>query len=131
PLVAALAVAVLVEAALQITVVLVPVAVFVLVRWSLLAVVVGVEGRPHPGPLRRSAALARGDWWRTATISIGVTGTALVIGPVVGVLALIATGVAFSVINLIAAVVYVVALPIAAIVMTLLYHDLRLRRAEE
>lgn len=130
-LVKALAIAVGVQAVFDLSLILVPIAVFVLVRWSLLGVVVGVEGAAKPGVLRRAAALARGDWWRVATIAIGVTGAALVIGPVVGVLALIATGAAFNVINLIAAVVYVVALPISAIVMVLLYHDLRLRRAEE
>lgn len=130
-LVPALAVAVAVQAVFNISLILVPIAVFVLVRWSLLAVVVGTEGAAKPGVLRRAAALARGDWWRVATVAIGVTGAALLVGPVVGVLALIATGAAFNVINLIAAVVYVVALPISAITMTLLYHDLRLRRAEE
>ncbi len=130
-LIVALAIAVGIQALFQLTFILVPIAVFVLVRWSLLAVVVGVEGEAKPGVLRRAAALARGDWWRVATVVIGVTGTALLIGPVVGVLALIATGIAFNVVNLIAAIVYVVALPVSAIVMVLLYHDLRLRRAEE
>jgi hypothetical protein len=106
------------------SVVLLPVAVFLLVRWSLLGIVAGIEDDPQPGVLRRSAALARGRWWRTAGI-VGVAVGALAAGPVAGVLILLATSTAFDLVNLIAAAVYVVALPFAALVQTYLYHDLR------
>ncbi|MGD9572555.1 MAG: hypothetical protein AB7V62_11750 [Thermoleophilia bacterium] len=125
-----LLVALLVLAGVQLlldsTVVLIPVAVFLLVRWSLLGIVVGSEDEPRPGVLRRSARLARGSWWRVAGIVL-VAAAALAAGPVVGVLVLLVTGAAFDLVNLIAALVYVVALPLAALVQTYLYHDLRLR----
>ncbi len=108
------------------TVVLIPVAVFLLVRWSLLGIVVGSEEDPRPGVLRRSSRLARGRWWRVAGIVL-VAAAALAAGPVVGVLFLLASGATFDLVNLIAALVYVVALPLAALVQTYLYHDLRAR----
>ena len=123
----ALAIAVGVALVLDAVVILIPVAVFVVVRWSLLGIVVGVEHDPAPGVLRRSAELARGHWWRVASIML-VAVLALFVGPIVGVLVLIATGAAFDLVNLIAALVYVAALPAAAIVQTYLYFDLRARR---
>jgi hypothetical protein len=96
------------------------------VRWALLAVVVGVEGGDSAlAVLGRCAALARGNWWRMASIVLGVTGAALLAGPAVGVLVLLFTGAAFDLVNVIAALVYVAALPFAAVAMTYLYFDLR------
>jgi hypothetical protein len=128
PLLIALVIAVPVLVVLDLSIVLVPVAAFLLVRWSLLGVVAGAEEEPSPGVLRRSAELARGHWWRVASIVFGVTGVALLAGPVVGALVLVFTGAAFDLVNLIAGVVYVVALPFAAIVTGYLYSDLRLRK---
>ena len=127
-LVVALAVVVVVQVVLDLTVVLIPVAIFLLVRWSLLGVVVGVRDEAGRGILRRSAALTRGHWWRTATIALGLVGLALLAGPAVGVLVLLFTGAAFDLVNLIAAVVYVAALPFAAVTVTYLFHDLRARQ---
>ena len=127
-LLVALATVVVVQVVLDLTVVLIPVAIFLLVRWSLLGAVVGAEGDPEVGLLRRSAALTRGHWWRTASVVLGVVGLALLAGPALGVLVLLFTGAAFDLVNLIAALVYVAALPFAAIVVTYLYFDLRVRQ---
>ena len=59
---------------------------------------------------------------------IGISGVALLLGPAVGVLTLLFTGAAFDLVNLIAALVYVAALPFAAIVTTYLYFDLGARQ---
>ncbi len=126
-LIPALIVFAVVQIVLDLTVVLVPVAVFLLVRWSMLGVVAAVEGGSPIALLRRSAALARGHWWRVASVALGVTAVALLLGPAVGVLFLLATGAAFDLVNLIAALVYVSALPFAAMAMAYLYFDLRVR----
>ena len=130
PLAAAAAIAVVVALVLDLSVLLAPVAAFLLVRWSLLGVVAGAEDDPEPRLLRRSAALTRGNWWRTATIALGLTGLALLAGPALGVLVLLVTGAAFDFVNRIAAAVYVVALPFAAVAVTYLYFDLRVRAEE-
>ncbi|WP_246551253.1 hypothetical protein [Miltoncostaea oceani] len=127
PLVLALLIVVGVQVLLDLTIVLVPVAVFLLVRWSLIGVVASVEGGSPIALLRRSSALTRGHWWRVAAVVLGVTGFALLSGPVVGVLALLVTGAAFDLVNMIAALVYVTALPFAALTMAYLYFDLRVR----
>ena len=72
--------------------------------------------------------MTRGHWWRTATVVVGIAGLALLLGPAVGVLTLLFTGAAFDLVNLIAALVYVVALPFAAVVTTYLYFDLAARQ---
>ena len=126
-LLGALAAAVVVVLVLNLAVVLIPVAVFLVVRWSLLGIVAGIEGAPDRGILRRSAAMARRNWWRVASITL-VAGLALLLGPAIGVVILILTGAAFDLVNLIAALVYVASLPAAAVVQTYLYFDLRTRR---
>ena len=130
-LVPALVIFVVVQAVLDLTVVLLPVAVFLLVRWSLIGSVAAVEGGTAVGLLRRSAALARGHWWRVASVALGVTAVALLLGPAIGVLVLLATGAAFDLVNLIAALVYVTALPFAATASAYLYFDLRVRHETE
>jgi hypothetical protein len=129
-LVRALVFVVVVQILLDLTIVLVPVALFLLVRWSLLGVVAGLEDDPQPGVLRRSVALTRRHWWRTAIIGLGVTGAALLIGPLVGIIVLVATSASFAVVNLIAAIVNVAALPFASVAMTYLYYDLGAREHE-
>lgn len=125
----ALVVMVLVQIVLDLTVVLIPVAIYLLVRWSLLGVVAGLEDDPRPGVLRRSSALTRRSWWRTAVVAVGVTGAALLVGPLIGGLVLIFTSASFGIVNLIAAVVNVAALPFASVVLTYLYYDLVARGA--
>ena len=127
----ALVILVVVQVILDLTVVLLPVAVYILVRWSLIGAVAAIEGGSPVGLLRRSAALARGRWWRVAGISLGVTGVALLLGPAVGILVLLASGAAFDLVNLIAAMVYVLALPFAATASAYLYFDLRVRHELE
>jgi len=123
----ALVFVVVVQIVLDLTIVLVPVALFLLVRWSLLGVVAGLEDDPQPGVLRRSVALTRRHWWRTAVVAVGITGAALLIGPLVGVIVLVATSASFGVVNLIAAIVNVAALPFASVALTYLYYDLGAR----
>jgi hypothetical protein len=126
PLVAGSAIAIAVQAVLDLTVVLIPVGLLLVVLWSLFAVSVGVEGRPAGGALRRSGALVREGWWRAAGVT-AVAAAALLLGPAIGVLVLLFTGAAFDFVNLIAAVVYVTALPFVALALTYLYFDLRVR----
>ncbi len=123
-LVLALVVMVVVQIVLDLTVVLIPLAIYLLVRWSLLGVVAGLEDDPQPGVLRRSTALTRRHWWRTVVVAVGVTGLALLVGPVIGGLVLLATSASFAFVNVIAAVVNVAALPFASVVLTYLYFDL-------
>lgn len=126
----ALAVAVVVILVCLSTLVLIPVAVFLIARWSILGVVAGTEDG-STRLLRRSFDLTHGALWRAASITVIVTGAALLLGPLIGTLILIVSSASFDFINLISAAVYVAALPFPAIVMTYLTGDLRERRAAE
>ena len=111
---------------LDLTVIGLPIAVWLIVRWSLLAQVVQLEGT-HPAPLRRSAALVHGRWWRVFLFTLVVAGLGFLSGPLVGGVLLLATNAAFNWVNLIAALVYTVTMPFVAIATTYLYFDLKAR----
>ena len=82
PLLGALAIAVAAWAVLTATVVLIPVAVWLVVRWALFSQIVELEDRPAVSALRRSAELVRGRWFHVASL-VGVgAALALLAGPV-------------------------------------------------
>jgi hypothetical protein len=124
PLLGGLVLAAFLVALLNLTLIGVPIAIWLTIRWSLLAQAVALDDSNAPGSLRRSARLVRRHWWRTATLTVFVTGVALVLGPLVGTLLLFVTSASFDVVNLASDLVYVVALPFAAIATTYLYFDL-------
>jgi hypothetical protein len=102
------------------------IAAFLLVRWSLLGQAVMLDDAVKH-PLRRSAQLVQGHWWRAASIMVFVTLPALAIGPLIGALMLLITPASLNIVNLVSGVVYMVTLPFAAMVTTYLYYDLRVR----
>ena len=114
---------------LELTIVGIPIAIWLLVRWSLLGQVVQLERTGTAGALLRSGELVRHHWWRTASVIIVVGGLALVAGPVIGILMLLVTSASFNFVNIIAGVVYMVAMPYVAVATTYLYHDLTVREA--
>jgi hypothetical protein len=120
PLLIGLAISVGAQVLLDTTVVLAPVAFYLLVRWSLLAVVAGVDEEPTRGLLRRSAELTRRHFWRSASM-VGIVAFAVVLGPLVGVILLAISGATFAIVNVAAAIIHVVAIPAAGIVLT--YHS--------
>ncbi len=122
--------AVVVITILNLTLVGIPVAAWLTVRWSLLAQVVQIEGHPPRGALQRSGRLVAGHWWKVASIAVFVTGFALVIGPFLGALLLLVSTASFDVVNIVAAVVYMLTLPLASIATTYVYCDARAREAE-
>jgi len=105
------------------TLVLLPVAVWLAGRWALLAQVVELEDATVPGALRRSAALVRGRWWKVAWLVVAGAGIVLALGPLVGFAMLFGTNASFALVNIVAGVVYALALPFVALVTTYVYHD--------
>lgn len=131
PLFGGLVLAGLAIAILDLTIVGLPISIWLVIRWSLLAQAVALDGKNAPGSLRRSARLVRGHWWRTASLTTLVTGLALLVGPIVGTAILFATNASFDVVNLASDLVYTVSLPFAAIATTYLYFDLNARQRSE
>ena len=81
--------AALVVAVLDLSVVGIPVAAWLTVRWSFLAQVVALEDEQRRHALRRSGTIVKGHWLRVASIVVFVSGLGLLLGPVVGTLLLL------------------------------------------
>ena len=127
PLLGALGVAVGLWVALTATAILSPVAVWLAIRWSLLAPVVELEGRPALDALHRSGQLVRGRWLRVASL-VGVgTALALLAGPLLGALLILLPDAPPALLNVVAGVVYALALPFVALTTAYVYFDARTR----
>ena len=126
-LVGGLAVAVVISTALWLTWFLIPIAIWLAIRWALLAQVVELEDRSAIGSLRRSARLVRGRWLHVASL-VGVGGAlALLIGPFVGALLILVTSAPLPLLNLVSGVVYALAMPFVALTTSYVYFDARTR----
>jgi hypothetical protein len=128
PLLGGIGIFVVAWVALSSTLVLLPVAVWLAVRWSLLAPVVELEAEPRGlGALRRSGALVRGRWLRVGSL-VGVgTAAALLAGPLLGALLIFVSNSSLALLNVVAGVVYALALPFVALVTAYVYLDARTR----
>jgi Vacuolar protein sorting-associated protein 62 len=127
PLLAGLAIAVIFVTLLTLSFVGILVAVWLLVRWSLLAQAVIIDPDRTKTALQRSARVVKGHWWRTASFTLLVTGSGLMLGPLIGIGILFLTGASFGLVNLVAAVVNMAVMPLVAIATTFLYFDLSVR----
>jgi hypothetical protein len=131
PLLRGLAAAVGVGVALTATGFLAPVALWLAVRWSLLAQVTELEERGGLASLRRSTQLVRGRWLRVASlVGVGALLT-LAAGPLVGALLIIATDAPFALLNVVAGIVYALAMPFVALTTSYVYFDARVRHELE
>jgi hypothetical protein len=127
PLLRSVAIFVAAWIALTATAILIPVAVWLAVRWCLLAPVVELEEQSGGSTLRRSASLVRGRWSRVGSL-VGVSaGIALTAGPLLGVALIFLTDMPFALLNLVAGVVYALLLPFVALVTAYVYFDARAR----
>jgi hypothetical protein len=135
PLLRALALAVVAWLALTFTAILVPLAVYLAIRWALLAQVVEVEGLAGAAALKRSGELVRGRWFRVASLVGAGAAISLAAGPLLGALLVLVTDAPFALLNLVAGVVYALALPFVALTTSYVYFDARTRfeldRADE
>jgi hypothetical protein len=131
PLLGGLALAVAVWLLLGLRAVLLPVAIWLAVRWGLFAQVVEIEGRPAVASLRRSSELVRRRWLRVASL-VGVGAVlAVVAGPLLGALLIFVTDLPLPLLNVFASVVYTLALPFVALTTSYVYFDARARHELE
>ncbi len=127
PLLRAIALFVVAWVGLTLTAFLIPVAIWLSVRWCLLAPIVELEEGTGISVLRRSGRLVRGRWIRTASL-VGVSALlAIAAGPLIGVALIFTTTVPLAFLNLAAGVVYALALPYVALVTAYVYFDARAR----
>ena len=131
PLLGTIAIVSIAWVALTTTGILIPVAIWLAVRWSLLAPVVELEGVSSLAALRRSGELVRGRWIRVGSLVGLGTAIALAAGPLVGALLIFASNSSLALLNLVAGVVYAIALPFVALVTAYVYFDSRTRHELE
>jgi hypothetical protein len=131
PLLGGLAIAVVVWIALSATGVLLPVAIWLVVRWLLLAPAVELEELSAVGGLRRSAALVRRRWIRVASLVGAGALIALAAGPLIGAALILLTNAPLALLNVVAGIIYAVALPFVAVTTTYVYLDARTREELE
>ncbi len=110
---------------------LIPVAIWLAVRWCLLAPAVELEERRGLSALHRSATLVRGHWIRVGSLVGLSAAVALAIGPLVGVALIFTTSMPFALLNVVAGIVYTLAFPFVGLVTVYVYADARVREAVE
>ena len=127
PLLGALAVAVAVVTILSLSIFLIPIAVWLVVRWALMIPVAELEDRDSwSDVLPRSASLVRHQWLKVGTLVVAAAALAVVAGPLLGALLLFAQA-PIALVNLIAGLIYVVAMPFVGLTTTYVYYDTLVR----
>ena len=110
------------------TVFLIPVALWLAVRWALVAPVVALERDRRPlATLRRSGELVRGRWIRVGSLVGMSAAIALLLGPLLGAILIFLTDMPLATLNIVAGVVYALAMPFVALVTAYVYFDARAR----
>jgi hypothetical protein len=116
---------------LAISVFLVPIAIWLGVRWALFVPAVELEELSAVGSLRRSGRLVRGGWLKVGSLTVAAGALALAAGPLIGALLIFLTSIPLSFINVIAGLVYALAMPFVALTTACVYFDARVRDALE
>jgi hypothetical protein len=112
---------------LAITIVGIPWAIRQGIRWLFVEQAVILEGKNASDALRLSSDTVIGSWWRTFGISLLI---GIIAGVPAGIVAALFSLAPVLVSGTVSAVVSAALLPFAAIATTLLYFDLRARKAE-
>ena len=108
---------------LSISVFLLPIAIWLVVRWALLVPAVELEEQSGLGALQRSGRLVRLQWLKVGTLVVVAAAIAIVAGPLIGALLILLVDAPFALVNVIAGLVYAVAMPFVGIATTYVYYD--------
>jgi len=110
-------------AVLTIFIATIPVAIYYAVSRAFALPVVVAKQCSGRTALRRSRLLVRGRWWRTAVPLVIIVGLGLAAGPIAGIILLLATDWAPTLINLVSSILFALAMPITAAAVAYLYFD--------
>ncbi len=109
---------------LDLAVIGIPIAIWLLVRWQFIPQVTMLEGLGGRRTLARSAELVRSRWWHTALVTFLVALVIGSVGVIIGLLVLVIfTGLPLWSLSAIIVVCEVLMMPYGALVMTFLYGD--------
>ena len=126
-LLGALVIASVVISALVVSVFLIPLAIWLVVRWALIVPVVVLEDRSAANALRRSARLVRLGWFKTGSLAVVGAALALAAGPVLSGLLIILTSTPLAWLNIVSGLIYAAAMPFVALATIYVYFDMRVR----
>jgi hypothetical protein len=131
PLAGAFAIAAVAVVLLGASLVLIPIAIWLAIRWALIVPTVAIEGLPALPALRRSGRLVRRQRLKVASLVVLATGLALAAGPLVGALLILLTSLPFGLLNVVAGVVWAIAMPFVALTTVYVYFDTLVRERLE
>ena len=106
---------------------LIPIAIWLAVRWALIVPAVEVEELGARRALGRSGRLVHGGWLKVGSLTIAAAAVTLAAGPIIGTMLIVLTDVPLGLLNLIAGVVYAVTMPFVALTTMYVYFDARVR----
>ncbi len=127
PLLGALVIGSVVVSVLLTVVFLIPIAIWLAVRWALIVPAVEVEELGARRALGRSGRLVHGGWLKVGSLTIAAAAVTLAAGPIIGTMLIVLTDVPLGLLNLIAGVVYAVTMPFVALTTMYVYFDARVR----
>jgi hypothetical protein len=128
PLFGALLIATVVVSMLASSIFLIPIAVWLAGRWALIAPVIELERVSALAALRRSGRLVGRRWLKVASLIVAVGAFVLVAGPLIGALLILATDAPFWLVNVLAGIIYTLAMPFVALTTAYVYFDTRTRQ---
>ncbi len=127
PLLGALVIAAVTVLLLASSLFLLPLAIWLAVRWALIAPVIALEELSAVQALRRSGRLVGKDWLKVGSLTIVGAAVALVSGPLVGALLIILTDAPLQSLDVVAGIIYALAMPFVALTTAYVYFDTRVR----
>ncbi len=123
PLLGALVIAVAIVGVLSLSLLLLPIAIWLTLRWALIVPAAELEGHSSFGALRRSWSLVQRHWLKVGTLVVVAAAITIVAGPLLGALLLFVPGAPPELINIVAGIVYAVAMPFVGLTTTYVYYD--------
>jgi hypothetical protein len=127
PLLGALVLVAVVVSLLASSLLLLPVAVWLAGRWSLIVPAIELEGASAVGALSRSAHLVRRRWLKVSSLIVVGGALAILVGPLLGVLLILGTDAPLWLVNVVAGLVWAVTMPFVALTTAYAYFDARVR----
>lgn len=111
----------------SLTVVLMPIAAVLVISFALFVPVVVLEDQPALAAIRRSAHLVRHRILKVAVLLAISIALAVAIGPVLGIVTILATDAPFTLVNVFAGVTFAFLMPYVGLTIAYIYYDTRIR----
>ncbi len=119
----AVVIIVVVVGMLGISVVLVPVAIWLVVRWLFAPQAAMMDDTGAWGSLQASSAAVKGRWWRVLVAGLSLFLLAAAPGVLIGLYLMVFQGSSVQLTNIISSLFYVVSIPLTILALTLIYRN--------